>query len=274
MGFDVLYFPPIHPIGTTNRKGRNNTLTAGPDDLGSPYAIGVRRAATTRSIRELGTLEDFRRLVARGSASTAWRSRWTSPIQCSPDHPWLQASIRTGSTGGPTARSRYAENPPKKYEDIVNVDFYAQGGDAAACGWRCATSCCSGSSRACALPRRQPAHQAAAVLGVDDRRRARAIIRTSIFLSEAFTRPKMMYRLAKIGFSQSYTYFTWRNTKRELTEYLTELTHDRAPKEFFRPHFFVNTPDINPDFLQTLRPTGLPDPRRAGDDAVRTVGHV
>ncbi len=246
MGFDVLYFPPIHPIGVTNRKGRNNALRAEPGDPGSPYAIGSPEGGHDAIAPELGTLADFRRLCA-AAARHDMEIALDFAIQCSPDHPWLRDHPEW-FTWRPDGSIRYAENPPKKYEDIVNVDFYAKA----------------------ALPSlwlalrdivRFWVDQGVRIFRVDNPHTKPlpfwewliADIRGRhpdvIFLAEAFTRPKMMYRLAKIGFSQSYTYFTWRNTAREIRDYLTELTAD-GPSAFFRPHFFVNTPDINPFFLQ------------------------
>jgi starch synthase (maltosyl-transferring) len=246
MGFDVLYMPPIHPIGRTNRKGRDNALAAALDDPGSPYAIGGAAGGHDAIHPELGSFDDFRRLI-QAAAKHGMEVALDFAIQCSPDHPWLRqhpdwfAWRADGSI-------RYAENPPKKYEDIVNVDFYAPA----------------------AVPRLWVALRDVVQFWVDrgvrifrvDNPHTKPLpfwqwligdIRSrhpdTIFLSEAFTRPKMMYRLAKIGFTQSYTYFTWRNSAAELKEYLLELS---APpvSEFFRPHFFVNTPDINPFFLQ------------------------
>jgi len=247
MGFDVLYFPPIHPIGRRHRKGRNNSLQAGPDDPGSPYAIGSEYGGHDAIHPELGGFEAFQRL--RTAAQTyGLELALDFAIQCSPDHPWLREHPGWFAWR-PDGSVRHAENPPKKYEDIVNVDFYA---DAAVPDlW---------------LALRDVVafwvEQGVRIFRVDNphtkplpfwewmindiRRRDPGVI----FLSEAFTRPAMMYRLAKIGFTQSYTYFTWRNTRQEFTDYLTELA-DGPPKDFFRPHFFVNTPDINPRFLQT-----------------------
>ncbi len=246
MGFDVLYFPPIHPIGRTNRKGRNNSLKAGPDDPGSPYAIGSEAGGHDAIHPELGTLDDFRRLIA-AAAGHGIEIALDFAVQCSPDHPWLKEHPEWFEWR-PDGSIRYAENPPKKYEDIVNVDFYAEG----------------------AIPSLWTtlrditlfwAEQGVRLFRVDNPHTksfpfwewliadVRSRYPDAAFLAEAFTRPKVMYRLAKIGFSQSYTYFTWRNTKWELESYLTELNETEA-KEFFRPHFFVNTPDINPAFLQ------------------------
>jgi starch synthase (maltosyl-transferring) len=253
MGFDVLYFPPISPIGTTNRKGRNNALKAGPDDPGSPYAIGGVEGGHDAIHPALGTPEDFRRLVAAASEH-GLEIALDFAIQCSLDHPWLKEHpqwFRRRADGS----IRYAENPPKKYEDIVNVDFHANG----------------------AVPdlwlalRDIVQHwigEGVRIFRVDNPHTKPlpfwewmiADIRgrhpDTIFLAEAFTRPTMMYRLAKVGFSQSYTYFTWRNTKAELTDYLRELTTTDVA-DYFRPHFFVNTPDINPFFLQSSGRAGF-----------------
>ena len=188
MGFDVLYFPPIHPIGRTNRKGRNNALTPAPGDPGSPYAIGSAEGGHDAIHPELGTLDDSAR-CARPPRGHGLELALDFAIQCAPDHPWLQRTPGLVRTGGPTARIHYAENPPKKYEDIVNVDFYGRR-DPRRCGGRCATSCCSGSSRACAssasttrTPSRSPFWE---WLIAD----VRARHPDTIFLAEAFTRPK------------------------------------------------------------------------------------
>jgi starch synthase (maltosyl-transferring) len=247
MGFDVLYFPPIHPIGMTNRKGRNNALRAAPDDVGSPYAIGGPEGGHDAVHPQLGTLIDFRRLVA-AAKDNGLEIALDFAVQCSPDHPWLR-DHPDWFRWRPDGSIRFAENPPKKYEDIVNPDFYADA----------------------AMPSLWFALRDVVQFWVDQGVRIFRVdnphtkplpfwqwmiadIRGRhpdvIFLSEAFTRPKLMYRLAKVGFTQSYTYFTWRNTKHEIIEYLTEL--NTAPvRELFRPNFFVNTPDINPPFLQT-----------------------
>jgi starch synthase (maltosyl-transferring) len=246
MGFDVLYFPPIHPIGAKNRKGRNNSLTPGPDDPGSPYAIGSADGGHDALHPELGTLDDFLRLV-RAAREHGLELALDFAIQCSPDHPWLR-DHKEWFDWRPDGSIRYAENPPKKYEDIVNVDFYKAGAK-------------PGLWNALRDVVRFWCEQGVRLFRVDNPHTKpfpfwewliadiRAEFPDAVFLSEAFTRPKVMYRLAKVGFSQSYTYFTWRNEKTELAEYLTELT-TTAPRDFFRPHFFVNTPDINPKFLQ------------------------
>ena len=246
MGFDVLYLPPIHPIGRTNRKGRDNSPRAGPGEPGSPYAIGSREGGHDAIHPALGTLDDFRRL-RDATAEHGMELALDFAVQCAPDHPWLREHP-DWFNWRPDGSIRYAENPPKKYEDIVNVDFYA--GSAVPLLWL--------SLRDIVLfwagegvrlfrvdnPHTKPLPFWEWMIG-----EVRARFPEAVFLAEAFTRPKLMYRLAKIGFSQSYTYFTWRNTKAELTEYVTELT--TTARDFFRPHFFVNTPDINPVFLQT-----------------------
>jgi len=246
MGFDVIYFPPIHPIGRTNRKGRNNSLTAGPDDPGSPYAIGSEEGGHDAIHPELGSFEDLGRLVA-AAAEHGLELALDFAIQASPDHPWLKDHPEWFNWR-PDGTIRYAENPPKKYEDIVNVDFYTDG--AKPLLWTTLRDVIVlWVEQGVKLFRVDNPHTKPFPFWewvIEDVRRGHPDV---VFLSEAFTRPKVMYRLAKIGFSQSYTYFTWRNTKSELQEYLTELS-TQPPKDFFRPHLFVNTHDINPDFLQ------------------------
>ena len=246
MGFDTLYFPPIHPIGRRNRKGRNNSLTPQGDDPGSPYAIGADEGGHDAIHPALGNLDDFRAL-RDAAASHGLELALDFAIQFAPDHPWL-----TEHPGWfawrPDGSMRYAENPPKKYEDIVNVDFYAD--DAVPDLWialRDVVALWAGEGvRTFRVdnPHTKPLPFWEWMIG-DIRSR----YPDTLFLSEAFTKPKMMYRLAKVGFSQSYTYFTWRHGKQEFIDYLIEL--NQAPvRDFFRPNFFVNTPDINPHFLQ------------------------
>jgi len=246
MGFDVLYFPPIHPIGSTNRKGRNNSLVAAPGDPGSPYAIGSADGGHDAIHPELGGFDAFRRLVD-AARDQGLELALDLAIQASPDHPWL-VKHPGWFEWRPDGTIRYAENPPKKYEDIVNVDFYAQ--DAIPALWEELRDVVQlWVDEGVKLfrvdnPHTKPFPFWEWLIG-DIRARHPDVV----FLSEAFTRPKVMYRLAKVGFSQSYTYFTWRNSKWELEQYMLEITQTEA-KEFFRPHFFVNTHDINPDFLQ------------------------
>ena len=252
MGFDVLYFPPIHPIGTSHRKGRNNSLSAAPGDVGSPYAIGSPEGGHDALHPDLGALEDFRKLVAAARAH-GLEIALDFAIQCSPDHPWLRQRP-DWFRRRPDGTIKYAENPPKKYEDIVNVDFHGKGASAL---WRALRDVVLlWVGEGVHLFRVDNPHTKPLPFWQWMIAEVRGRHPDVVFLAEAFTRPKMMYRLAKAGFSQSYTYFTWRNTKRELVEYMTELTTTEVV-DYFRPHFFVNTPDINPIFLQTSGRAGF-----------------
>lgn len=246
MGFDVLYFPPIHPIGKANRKGRNNSLRAAPEDPGSPYAIGSPEGGHDAIHPQLGTLDDFRRL-RDAAAAAGLELALDFAIQCSPDHPWLREHPEWFAHR-PDGSLRYAENPPKKYEDIVNVDFYAKGSAAPALWLALRDVVMFWAGEGVRIFRVDNPHTKPLPFWEWMIASVRSQYPDTIFLAEAFTRPKMMARLAKLGFSQSYTYFTWRNHKRELIEYITELTQTPL-REYFRPHFFVNTPDINPYFL-------------------------
>jgi starch synthase (maltosyl-transferring) len=252
MGFDVLYFPPIHPIGRSNRKGRNNTLNAAEGDVGSPYAIGSADGGHDAIHPELGTLADFQHM-RDAAAAQGLELALDFAIQCAPDHPWL-AEHRGWFAWRPDGSIKYAENPPKKYQDIVNVDFYATGAvpDLWVALAEVVLFWCAQDVRIFRVdnPHTKPFPFWEWLIA-----EVRAQYPGTQFLAEAFTRPKIMNRLGKIGFSQSYTYFTWRNTRAELEEYLTTLT--QGPEaDFFRPNFFVNTPDINPVFLQTTGRAG------------------
>ena len=245
LGFDTIYLVPIHPIGRVHRKGANNALIARSGDPGSPYAIGNASGGHDAVDPDLGTLEDFRAFV-RACQDRGMEVALDLAIQCAPDHPWVRdhpdwfVFRADGSI-------RYAENPPKQYQDIVNLNF---DGEHSAEIWE--------AIRAIVVFWMT---QGVRVFRVDNPHTKPLpfwewLIRTIqadnpdvIFLSEAFTRPKLMQGLAKHGFTQSYTYFTWRNEKRELIDYFTELTRGEA-KEYFRPHLFTNTPDILPGFLQ------------------------
>jgi starch synthase (maltosyl-transferring) len=253
MGFDVLYFPPIHPIGRVNRKGRNNAVKAAEGDPGSPYAIGSSEGGHDAIHPELGTLEDFLAL-REAAASHGLELALDFAIQCAPDHPWL-ARHREWFDWRPDGSLKYAENPPKKYEDIVNVAFYAPG--AVPDLW---VALCEvvlfWAEHGVRIFRVDNPHTKPLPFWEWLIAEVRADYPDAMFLAEAFTRPKVMHRLGKIGFTQSYTYFTWRNSKRELQEYLSELTTTPVC-EFFRPNFFVNTPDINPPFLQTSGRAGF-----------------
>ncbi|GGK31318.1 maltotransferase domain-containing protein [Salinarimonas ramus] len=253
MGFDVLYFPPIHPIGKKNRKGKNNTLTPGPDDPGSPYAIGAPEGGHDAIHPELGTIDDFRALRA-AAEKHGLEIALDFAIQCSPDHPWLKENPGWFDYR-PDGSIKYAENPPKKYEDIVNVDFYKP--ESIPDLWVTLRDIvlfwCKEGVRTFRVDNPHTKPLPFWQWFIAD---VKAQYPDAIFLSEAFTRPKMMYGLAKIGFTQSYTYFTWRNTKWELRSYFEELAND-PPKDFFRPNLFVNTPDINPYYLQSSGRAGF-----------------
>ncbi len=254
MGFDVLYFPPIHPIGTTHRKGRNNALRAQPDDPGSPYAIGSPEGGHDAIHPSLGTFEDFRALQ-RAAAEHGLEIALDFAVQCSLDHPWLKEHPEW-FRWRPDGSIQFAENPPKKYEDIVNVEFYEAGVAVPGVWTALRDIVLFWVDRDVKIFRVDNPHTKPLPFWEWLIRDVRARQPDVIFLAEAFTRPKMMHRLAKIGFSQSYTYFTWRNTKAELTEYLTELS--RPPvSDYFRANFFVNTPDINPFFLHSSGRAGF-----------------
>jgi starch synthase (maltosyl-transferring) len=250
MGFDVLYFPPIHPIGRVNRKGKNNSLRAESDDVGSPWAIGAAEGGHKEILADLGSLEDFRHLIGK-AREFGIEIAMDIAFQCAPDHPYV-AQHPDWFKRRPDGSVQYAENPPKKYQDIYPFDFESL-------DWR---GLWNELKSVVAYWVEQGVH----ILRVDNPHTKSfafwewlitEITRDHpevIFLAEAFTRPKVMHRLAKLGFSQSYTYFTWRNSKHELTEYFTELA--LGPGRFYyRPNVWPNTPDILPDTLQTgLRP--------------------
>jgi starch synthase (maltosyl-transferring) len=245
LGFDVVYFPPIHPIGRTNRKGRNNTLSAARGDPGSPWAIGSEEGGHTAVHPDLGTIEDFRRLVAR-ARELDLEIALDFAIQCSPDHPWLTEHPEWFHRR-PDGTLKYAENPPKRYQDIYNVNFESEDREGLWAGLRdVVLYWVDQGVRAFRVdnPHTKPLPFWEWLI-----QEVRTVDPDVIFLSEAFTRPAMMAALAKAGFSQSYTYFTWKNTKAELTEYLTQLTRSTLP-QFFRPNFFANTPDILHEYLQ------------------------
>ena len=246
MGFDTIYFVPIHPIGRTHRKGANNALTAGPDEPGSPYAIGSAEGGHKAVHPDLGTLADFRRFV-RACHAQGMEVVLDFAIQCSPDHPWIKdhpewfAFRADGSI-------KYAENPPKKYQDIVNVSFF--GPDQQGLWHELRDVVLFWVEQGVKIFRVDNPHTKPMPFWEWMIGEVRAKDPEVIFLAEAFTRPPVMKMLGKVGFSQSYTYFTWRNFKQELIDYLTELTSSPT-KEFMRPNFFPSTPDINPPFLQT-----------------------
>jgi starch synthase (maltosyl-transferring) len=246
MGFDVLYFPPIQPIGRVNRKGRNNALTAKSGDVGSPWAIGSAEGGHKEVLPQLGSLDDFKRLVSKARESGI-EIALDVAFQCAPDHPYVTAHPQWFKHR-PDGSVQYAENPPKKYQDIYPFDFETD-------DWR-------------ALWAELKSvvdfwiEQGVRIFRVDNPHTKPFVFwewligeiqRTDpdvIFLAEAFTRPKIMHRLAKLGFTQSYTYFTWRNRKRELVEYFTELSRG-AGRQYFRPNVWPNTPDILHETLQS-----------------------
>jgi len=246
LGFDVLYFPPIHPIGTTHRKGRNNTLEAQPGDPGSPYAIGSEEGGHEAIHPELGTFEDFHRLV-KAAREHGLEVALDFAIQCSPDHPWI-AEHPEWFDWRPDGTIQYAENPPKKYEDIVNVHFYR--GAIPSLWFELRDIVLFWIGHGVTIFRVDNPHTKPLPFWEWMIREVQVRHPEAIFLSEAFTRPKMMKRLAKVGFTQSYSYFTWRTSKQDFVDYLTELTREPC-RETMRPNFFVNTPDINPYHLQT-----------------------
>ena len=252
LGFDVLYFPPIHPIGRTNRKGKNNSLNPLPDDPGSPYAIGSAEGGHDALHRELGSFDDFARLVA-AARRHGMEIAIDFAINCSPDHPWIKAHPEWFDWR-PDGTIKYAENPPKKYEDIVNVHFYRRAFPSIWYALR--DIVLFWAKRDVRIFRVDNPHTKPLPFWEWMIREVQDVYPDVIFLAEAFTRPKLMKRLAKVGFTQSYSYFTWRNTKTELTEYLTELTRTEC-RHTMRPNFFVNTPDINPIPLQTSGRAGF-----------------
>ncbi|HWF34179.1 MAG TPA: alpha-1,4-glucan--maltose-1-phosphate maltosyltransferase [Solirubrobacteraceae bacterium] len=245
LGFDVVYLPPIHPIGLTNRKGRDNALTAAPGDPGSPWAIGAEEGGHEAVHPELGTLEDVRALTD-AAQELGMDIALDFAIQCSADHPWLREHPEWFHHR-PDGTLKYAENPPKRYQDIYNVNWDTP-------DWRALW-------QALLEIMLQWVELGVKVFRVDNPhtkpfpfwewliRQVHARDRDVIFLAEAFTRRGVMRHLAKIGFSQSYTYFTWKNSRWELTEYVTELAYS-GEQEYFRPNFFVNTPDILHAYLQ------------------------
>jgi starch synthase (maltosyl-transferring) len=245
LGFDVVYLPPIHPIGVTNRKGRNNALTAAAGDPGSPWAIGSEAGGHTAIDPALGTVEEFDRLVAAGRRLGV-EIALDFAIQCSPDHPWLQEHPEWFHRR-PDGTLKYAENPPKRYQDIYNVNFDSPDREGLWAALRDVVLFWVG--HGVQAFRVDNPHTKPLAFWEWLIREVRAVDPDVVFLAEAFTRPAMMAALAKAGFSQSYTYFTWKNTKAELIEYMTELTRSELP-QYFRPNFFVNTPDILHEYLQ------------------------
>jgi starch synthase (maltosyl-transferring) len=245
MGFDVLYLPPVHPIGRTLRKGKNNAVEAAPGDPGTPWAIGAGEGGHKAVNPQLGTLEDFRHLIKKAK-EYGIEIALDIALHCSPDHPYLKEHPEW-FVSRPDGTIQYAENPPKKYQDIYPFNFECE-------HWR-------------ELWEELKSiflfwiEQGVRIFRVDNPHtkpfsfwewlitEVKREYPDALFLAEAFTRPKTMYRLAKLGFSQSYTYFAWRNTKEELSQYLTELTQSEV-RDYYRPNFWPNTPDILTEYLQ------------------------
>jgi len=245
MGFDVVYFPPIHPIGHTHRKGRNNSLVVGPNDPGSPWAIGDETGGHDAVHPDLGTIEDFDALVAR-ARSLGIEIALDYALQCSPDHPWVKDHPEWFRIR-PDGSIAHAENPPKVYEDIVPLNFDSP--DAPALYQACKGILDHWIAHGVRIFRVDNPHTKPVRFWEWLIAEVKAAHPDVIFLSEAFTSPPMMKMLAKVGFTQSYTYFTWRNSKAELEEYLGELAHSESA-DYLRPNLFVNTPDILNDYLQ------------------------
>jgi starch synthase (maltosyl-transferring) len=243
MGFDVIYLPPIHPIGEVNRKGRNNTLTPGPDDVGSPWAIGSKKGGHDAVHPDLGTLRDFGAFVRR-ARKLGLEVALDLALQCAPDHPWVKKHQEWFTTRADGSIA-YAENPPKKYQDIYPVNFDNDPEGIYAEVLRVVRHWMKHGVRIFRVdnPHTKPVPFWERLL-----EEVRETDPDVLFLSEAFTKPPMMQALAKVGFHQSYTYFTWRNTKDEIESYFSEVAHDTA--HVMRPNFFVNTPDILHEFLQ------------------------
>jgi starch synthase (maltosyl-transferring) len=243
LGFDVVYLPPIHPIGVSNRKGKNNTLEAGADDPGSPWAIGSELGGHEAINPELGTLGDFERMVATAK-DLGVEIALDFAIQCSPDHPWLKQHPEWFNRR-PDGTLKYAENPPKRYQDIYNVNFDSEDWKGLWAALRDVVLLWV--SRGITVFRVDNPHTKPVSFWEWLIKEVRAEHPEVIFLAEAFTRPAMMTTLGKIGFAQSYTYFTWKNTRWELLEFLGQLL-DWA--ETYRPNAFANTPDILHEYLQ------------------------
>ena len=245
LGFDVIYLPPIHPIGVAHRKGRNNSVTCEPRDVGSPWAIGGKEGGHDGVHPELGSIEDFDALV-KAAAEFGIEIALDYALQCSPDHPWVKSHPNWFFVR-PDGTLRYAENPPKKYEDIYPINFWSEDRENL---WRaCRDVVLFWVEHGVKIFRVDNPHTKPLVFWewmIQDVQREHP---DTIFLSESFTRPNRMKSLGKLGFSQSYTYFTWKNSAWELRDYLNELTKTEMA-EYYRPNFFANTPDILHEYLQ------------------------
>jgi starch synthase (maltosyl-transferring) len=245
MGFDIFYLPPIHPIGQTNRKGKNNAPVAEPTDVGSPWAIGFGKGGHKEIHPDLGSIEDMKRLITKAREHEI-EIAMDLAYQCSPDHPYVKEHPEW-FTWRPDGTIQYAENPPKKYEDVLPLNFECDNWQELWQELKSVVEFWIGHGiRIFRVdnPHTKPFRFWEWLIG-----EIKAGHPGTIFLAEAFTRPKVMYYLAKAGFTQSYTYFTWRNTKKEFMDYLTELTQTGV-REYVRPNFWPNTPDILPEHLQ------------------------
>ena len=245
LGFDVLYLPPVHPVGVTARKGKNNAVSARPGDTGSPWAIGGKEGGHKALHPDLGSFEDFHALVNAAKARDI-EIALDIAFQCSPDHPYVKEHPEW-FRARPDGTIQYAENPPKKYQDIYPFDFETENSQELWSELKSIFEFWVG--HGVKIFRVDNPHTKAFAFwewAIPDLKSRHPEL---IFLSEAFTRPRVMHRLAKLGFTQSYTYFTWRNTKSELTEYFTEVTQGPS-REYFRPNFWPNTPDILHETLQ------------------------
>jgi len=245
MGFDVLYFPPIHPIGRINRKGKNNSEQASPNDVGSPWAIGAEEGGHDAILPQLGTIEDFKSLQAKAK-DLGLEMALDLAFQCTPDHPYVKAH-KEWFRVRPDGSVQYAENPPKRYQDIYPI--YFENDHAEELFQELKRVVLYWIAQGIRIFRVDNPHTKPFEFWEWLINGIKSEYTDVLFLAEAFTRPKVMYRLAKLGFTQSYTYFAWRNTKSELTEYFTELTQTEV-REFFRPNLWPNTPDILTEFLQ------------------------
>ena len=242
MGFDIVYLPPIHPIGRTARKGKNNTLTPEADDVGSPWAIGGPEGGHTDIHPDLGTLDDFRAMVDE-ARTLGVEIALDYALQCSPDHPWVREHPEWFHHR-PDGTIKYAENPPKKYQDIYPINFWpAEESDRKALWDACKAILDHWIAQGIRVFRVDNPHTKPTAFWAWVIPAVQAEHPDVLFLAEAFTRPKVMSKLAEVGFTQSYTYFTWRNTKRELAEYVDELSNGPLA-DHMRPNFWPNTPDI------------------------------
>ncbi|MGA9294249.1 MAG: alpha-1,4-glucan--maltose-1-phosphate maltosyltransferase [Ignavibacteriaceae bacterium] len=245
MGFDIIYFPPIHPIGITNRKGKSNSTIVKPEDPGSPWAIGSKEGGHKSIHPQLGTMEDFEHLI-KNARELGIEIALDIAYQCSPDHPYVKEHPEW-FRWRPDGTVQYAENPPKKYEDVLPINFENE-------NWKelweeLKSIILFWMEKGVKVFRVDNPHTKPFPFWEWLIKEVKKDHPEIIFLAEAFTRPKVMYQLAKVGFTQSYTYFTWRNTKDEFVEYLNELTKKDA-RDFYRPNFWTNTPDILPENLQ------------------------